>query len=67
MPTAIEERYFTEDKDPKKREKLLDTLLKEPAVAKKLGDDFKKKMLAGQPNANWAVPSEQWKYYVVPD
>lgn len=44
-PTALEEKYFTEDKDPKKREKLLDTLLKEPAVAKKLGDDFRKKML----------------------
>jgi hypothetical protein len=45
-PTALEEKYFTEDKDPKKREKLLDTLLKDPAVAKKLGDEWKKKMLA---------------------
>jgi RNA polymerase sigma factor (sigma-70 family) len=45
-PTALEEKYFAEDKDPKKREKLVDLLLKEPAVAKKLGDDFKKRVLA---------------------
>ena len=45
-PTALEEKYFAEDKDPKKREKLLDALLKDPAVAKKVGDDWKKKMLA---------------------
>ncbi len=44
-PTALEQKYFSEDKDPKKREKLLDTLLKEPAVAKKLGEAWKKKML----------------------
>jgi hypothetical protein len=44
-PTALEQRYFNEDKDPKKREKLLDLLLKDAAVAKKLGDDWKKKML----------------------
>jgi RNA polymerase sigma factor (sigma-70 family) len=44
-PTALEEKYFAEDKDPKKREKLLDLLLKDPVVAKKLGDDWKKKML----------------------
>jgi RNA polymerase sigma factor (sigma-70 family) len=44
-PTALEEKYFTEDKDPKKREKLLDLLLKDATVAKKLGDDWKKKML----------------------
>jgi len=46
-PTSLEVKYFTEDKDPKKREKLLETLLKDPAVAKKLGDDWKQKMLAG--------------------
>ncbi|HSQ57402.1 MAG TPA: DUF1549 domain-containing protein, partial [Gemmata sp.] len=46
-PSALEKKYFTEDKDPKKREKLLDALLKEPEVQKKLGDDFKKRMLAG--------------------
>ncbi|VTS03180.1 sigma-70 family rna polymerase sigma factor : RNA polymerase sigma factor, sigma-70 family OS=Singulisphaera acidiphila (strain ATCC BAA-1392 / DSM 18658 / VKM B-2454 / MOB10) GN=Sinac_4264 PE=4 SV=1: Sigma70_r2: Sigma70_r4_2: PSCyt2: PSCyt2 [Gemmata massiliana] len=45
-PTALELKYFTEDKDPKKREKLIDTLLKDPAVQKKLGDEWKKKMLA---------------------
>jgi RNA polymerase sigma factor (sigma-70 family) len=67
-PTALEERYFTEDKDPKKREKLLDTLLKEPAVAKKLGDDFKKKMLAGQPNANvFNLESSKLKWLVIPE
>src|SRR5262249_55735910 len=41
----LEEKYFAEDQDPKKREKLLDLLLKDPAVAKKLGDDWKRKML----------------------
>jgi len=45
-PTVLELKYFTEDKDPKKREKLLDTLLKDPAVQKRLGDEWKKKMLA---------------------
>ena len=45
-PTALEEKYFAEDKDAKKREKLLDALLKDPAVAKKVGDDWKKNMLA---------------------
>ncbi|HUR55308.1 MAG TPA: hypothetical protein VMZ71_14335, partial [Gemmataceae bacterium] len=44
-PTAIEQKYFADDKDAKKQEKLLDSLLKEPGVAKKLGDDWKKKML----------------------
>jgi hypothetical protein len=50
-PTALEQKYFTEDKDPKKREKLLDTLLKDPAVQKKLGDAWKAKMLAPKPSA----------------
>jgi hypothetical protein len=45
-PTTLEDKYFAEDKDPKKREKLLDLLLKDPAVAKKLGAEWKKKMLA---------------------
>ena len=48
-PTALETKYFTEDKDPKKREKLRDTLLKDPAVQKKLGDAWKAKMLALKP------------------
>jgi hypothetical protein len=50
-PSAVEERYFAEDQDPKKREKLLDLLLKDPAVAKKLGDDWKKRMLEPQVQA----------------
>jgi RNA polymerase sigma factor (sigma-70 family) len=45
-PTALELKYFTEDKDPKKREKLLDTLLKDAALQKKLGEAWKAKMLA---------------------
>jgi hypothetical protein len=53
-PTALEEKYFAEDKDPKKREKLLDLLLRDPAAAKKLGDDWKKKMLAAPP-VTWSV------------
>ncbi|WP_171470536.1 hypothetical protein [Frigoriglobus tundricola] len=44
-PTALETKYFTEDPDPKKRERLLDTLLKDPAVQKKLGAAWKAKML----------------------
>jgi hypothetical protein len=48
-PTALETKYFTEDKDPKKREKLLDALLKDAAVQKKLGDAWKTKMLALKP------------------
>jgi len=47
--TPLEERYFTEDANPKKRDKLLDELLKDPAVAKKLGADWKKKMLEPKP------------------
>lgn len=54
--TPLEERYFTEDKDPKKREKLLDELLKDPATAKKLGGEWKKKMLEPKPEvARWAT------------
>jgi RNA polymerase sigma factor (sigma-70 family) len=49
-PTALELKYFAQDKDPKKREKLLDELLKEPAVQKKLGDEWKKKVLGGPVN-----------------
>jgi RNA polymerase sigma factor (sigma-70 family) len=64
-PTALELKYFTEDKDPKKREKLLDTLLKDPAVAKKLGDAWKKKMLA--PAQGSAMRSGKYFYYVLPD
>ena len=45
-PTLLEVEYFKADKDPKKNEKLLDLLLKDPALAKKLGDSWKKKMLA---------------------
>ncbi|MBX9585049.1 MAG: sigma-70 family RNA polymerase sigma factor [Gemmataceae bacterium] len=44
-PSEVEKKYFADDKDPKKREKLLDLLLADPAVAKKLGDDWKKTML----------------------
>ena len=55
-PTALELKYFTEDKDPKKREKLIDTLLKEPTVQKKLGDEWKKKALAPQ-TSNARAPS----------
>ena len=53
-PSAIESKYFAEDKDPKKREKLLDLLLKDAAVQKKLGDDWRKRMLA-PPAADMAI------------
>ena len=62
-PTALEQKYFGEDKDPKKRDKLLDALLKDPAIARKVGDDWKKKMLAIP-----AAPAAQtWKYLTIPD
>jgi RNA polymerase sigma factor (sigma-70 family) len=44
-PTRVEQEYFLADQGPKKREKLLDTFLKDPAVARKLGDEWKQKML----------------------
>jgi len=44
-PTLLEVEYFKADKDPKKNEKLLDLFLKDPALARKLGDSWKKKML----------------------
>lgn len=44
--TKLEREYFLADKDPKKREKLLDLLLSDPAVAKKVGPEWKKNMLA---------------------
>jgi hypothetical protein len=66
-PSSLEQKYFTEDKDPKKREKLLDTLLKEPEVVKKLGDDFKKRMLAGPGTATAPLGDRTFKYFVLPD
>jgi RNA polymerase sigma factor (sigma-70 family) len=45
-PTRIEKEYFLKDKDAKKREKLLDALLTDPAVAKKVGPEWKQNMLA---------------------
>jgi RNA polymerase sigma factor (sigma-70 family) len=65
-PTGLEERYFTEDTDPKKREKLLDSLLKEPAVAKRLGDDFKAKMLAAVPRDVLRIRPSTLYYNLVP-
>lgn len=44
-PTRIEREYFAADPDPKKRAKLLDLLLKDPAVAKKVGPGWKARML----------------------
>lgn len=44
-PTALELKYFTGDKDPKKREKILDLLLKDPTVAKKVGPGWKDSIL----------------------
>lgn len=48
-PTTLERKYFTEDKNPRKREKLLDLLLEDAALAKKLGSEWKRKMLEAQP------------------
>ncbi len=44
-PTKLEREYFLADKDAKKREKLLDLLLSDPAVAKKVGPEWKATML----------------------
>src|SRR5262249_2885938 len=67
-PTALELKYFTEDKDPKKREKLLDTLLKDPAAQKKLGDSWKAKMLAQKPAQLQTGPwtTDRLFFYVEP-
>jgi protein involved in polysaccharide export with SLBB domain len=59
-PTAIEREYFLADQDPKKREKLLDTFLKDQAVAKKLGAEWKQKMLG---TADQTLRSH-YKYYL---
>jgi hypothetical protein len=45
-PTTIEERYFAADPDPRKREKLLDALLSDPAAARRVGEAWKRRMLA---------------------
>lgn len=52
-PTRIEKEYFLKDKDAKKREKLLDALLSDPATAKKVGPDWKQNML--NPPVRWSV------------
>jgi len=44
-PTRLEKEYFLKDKDAKKREKLLDAFLADPATAKKVGPDWKQNML----------------------
>lgn len=44
-PTRIEREYFLTDKDPKKREKLIDLILKDAAVAKKVGPNWKQSLL----------------------
>jgi RNA polymerase sigma factor (sigma-70 family) len=46
QPTRLEKEYFLKDKDAKKREKLLDAFLADPATAKKVGPEWKKNMLA---------------------
>ena len=64
-PTALEERYFAADADPKKREKLLDALLADPASLRRVGDGWKRRMLsppaAAQPQA--APPPPQVKLF----
>ncbi len=44
-PTRIEREYFLKDTDAKKREKLLDAFLADPATAKKVGPEWKQTML----------------------
>ena len=44
-PTKLEREYFLADQHEKKREKLLDLLLSDPAVVKKVGPGWKKAML----------------------
>jgi hypothetical protein len=55
--TALELKYFAEDKDPKKREKLVDLILTDPEVAKKLGQDAKEKLLAESARTTRVVPT----------
>ena len=53
-PTRLELEYFKADNAPKKREKLLDMLLKDPTLAKKLGDGWKQKMLQPEDKLLWS-------------
>ena len=66
-PTAIEQKYFADDKDAKKREKLLDALLSEPGVAKKLGDDWKKKMLEHRAATAEVKPFYEYRIVTKPE
>jgi RNA polymerase sigma factor (sigma-70 family) len=59
-PTTLEDKYFCQDKDPQKREKLLNDLLKDPTVAKKLGEEWKKRMLQS-PQAETTFAPLHWK------
>src|SRR5262249_16698026 len=54
-PTRVELEYFVADPDPKKREKLVDLLLKDPAVAKKGGDGSQEKVLRQVFLMNWTI------------
>lgn len=47
-PTRIEREYFLADTDPKKRDKLLDLMLQDPAVAKAVGPGWKARTLTDQ-------------------
>ncbi|QDU18925.1 sigma-70 family RNA polymerase sigma factor [Urbifossiella limnaea] len=58
-PTALEERYFAADPDPRKREKLLDALLADPAALRRVGDGWKRRMLTPQPLTAPATPKEK--------
>ena len=60
-PTRIEVEYFVADQDPKKREKLIDLLLKDAEVAKKVGDGWKQKVLAPTARLYWTThPPLAW-------
>jgi hypothetical protein len=45
-PSDLERHYYQSDTDAKRREKLIDLVLKDPAVAKRVGSGWREKMLA---------------------
>ncbi|MFO0796378.1 MAG: sigma-70 family RNA polymerase sigma factor [Gemmataceae bacterium] len=56
-PTALEERYFAADRDPRKREKLLDALLADPAALRRVGEGWKRRMLTPSAAAPQLAPA----------
>ena len=62
IPTAGEARAFLADKDAKKREKLIDRLLKSPNFARRMEEAFTVMLL--ERHAGAAVPDKEWRAFL---